>query len=41
MRGHKLRNGVYWQEALRQKGVMQVGHKRRAVSTLRGIKIFI
>jgi hypothetical protein len=31
MRGHKLRSGVYWQGALKQKGVKQVGPKTRAI----------
>jgi hypothetical protein len=28
MRQHKLRSGVYWQGALKQKGIKQVGHKK-------------
>jgi hypothetical protein len=34
MRGHKLRRGVYWQGALKERGVRQVGHKTRPTCTL-------
>ena len=33
MRRHILRSGIYWQWALKQKGLKQVGHKIRAVCT--------
>jgi len=30
MRGHKLRNGIYWQGVL-QKGIKHVGHRGRDI----------
>jgi len=31
MRGHNLRNGVYWQGVLKEQGIKQVGHQTEAM----------
>jgi hypothetical protein len=34
MRGHKLRSGVYWQGALKEKGITQVAQTTRPTCML-------
>jgi len=42
MRGHKLRSGIHWQGALKEKGAKHVGRKIRATRNhipLEGLKL--